>query len=223
MFRNRELRRFAALFVGIAAVATAVGFALHPAAGVLVLASAAAFGAVFWGVTRARYRRIAKLSEQIDRVLHQPGQLFISESDEGELSILQSEIAKMVLRIQEQNEALRREKNRLADSLADIAHQLRTPLTSANLTLSLLKNSAGEAERRALLRETEERFLQMDWLITSLLKLSRLDAGDCGFPRERVDVQDLIHTALRPFSIPMELHSIALRVDVPKGAVLVGR
>ena len=85
MFRNRELRRFAALFVGIAAVATAVGFALHPAAGGLVLVSAAAFGAVFWGFTRARYRRIAKLSEQIDRVLHQPGQLFISESDEGEL------------------------------------------------------------------------------------------------------------------------------------------
>ena len=222
MFRNRELRRFAALFVGIAAVATAVGFALHPAAGVLVLASTAAFGVVFWGFTRARYRRIAKLSEQIDRVLHQPGQLFISESDEGELSILQSEIAKMVLRIQEQNEALRREKNRLADSLADIAHQLRTPLTSANLTLSLLKNSAGEAERRALLRETEERFLQMDWLITSLLKLSRLDAGIVVFQRERVDVQDLIHTALRPFSIPMELHSIALRVDVPKGAVLWG-
>ena len=69
MFRNRELRRFAALFVGIAAVATAVGLALHPAAGVLVLVSAAAFGAVFWGFTRARYRRIAKLSEQIDRVL----------------------------------------------------------------------------------------------------------------------------------------------------------
>ena len=222
MFRNRELRRFAALFVGIAAVATAVGLALHPAAGVLVLVSAAAFGAVFWGFTRARYRRIAKLSEQIDRVLHQPGQLFISESDEGELSILQSEIAKMVLRIQEQNEALRREKNRLADSLADIAHQLRTPLTSANLTLSLLKNSAGEAERRALLRETEERFLQMDWLITSLLKLSRLDAGIVVFQRERVDVQDLIHTALRPFSIPMELHNIALRVDVPKEAVLWG-
>ena len=72
------------------------------------------------------------------------------------------------------------------------------------------------------MRETEERFLQMDWLITSLLKLSRLDAGIVVFQRERVDVQDLIHTALRPFSIPMELHNIALRVDVPKGAVLWG-
>ena len=85
MFRNRELRRFAALFVGIAAVATAVGFALHPAAGVLVLASAAAFGAVFWGVTRARYRRIAKLSEQIDRVLHQPGRHRAPTADPADL------------------------------------------------------------------------------------------------------------------------------------------
>ena len=63
-------------------------------------------------------------------------------------------------RIREQNDALKQDKIRLADSLADIAHQLRTPLTSANLILSLLSDTADENERRAFLRETEELLVQ---------------------------------------------------------------
>lgn len=124
--------------------------------------------------------------------------------DEGELSILHSEITKKMQRIREQNDALKQDKIRLADSLADIAHQLRTPLTSANLILSLLSDTADENERRAFLRETEELLVQMDWLITSLLKLSRLDAGVVVFQRGPVDVNGLIRSSLCPFLITMD-------------------
>lgn len=117
---------------------------------------------------------------------------------------------------------MKEEKEHLADSLADIAHQLRTPLTSANLILSLLKTTAGERERKDLLRETEELFIQMDWLITSLLKLSRLDAGIVVFQKEQIDVNNLIREALRPLVIPMELHNITLQMDVPKGIGIQG-
>lgn len=169
MFRNREIQRFTVLFVIITAASVIAGFGIHPAAGILALVSAAAFGAAFFLFTRARYKSIADISEQIDLVLHNDERLFVSESDEGEISILQSEITKMTLRIREQNNALKREKKHLADSLADIAHQLRTPLTSANLILSLLKNSPDERGRKALLRDMQGLFAQMDWLVTYLV------------------------------------------------------
>lgn len=222
MFRNKEIRQFAVLFAAITFIAAAVGFVIHPAAGILALVSSAAFGAAFFIFTRNRYQNIAQISEQIDLVLHNADYLFISESDEGELSILQSEITKMTLRIREQNEALKKEKQHLADSLADIAHQLRTPLTSANLILSLLKKSSDEKERKTLLRETEELFVQMDWLVTSLLKLSRLDAGIVVFQKERIDVENVVRTALRPFLISMDLHNVALETDIPHGVCLQG-
>ena len=76
--------------------------------------------------TRNRYKRIARLSGQIDLVLHNADHLYFEEAEEGELSILSSEISKMTLRIREQNQALRREKSNLAGSLADIAHQPRS-------------------------------------------------------------------------------------------------
>lgn len=222
MFRNKEFRQFAILFFLMASLAVTLGFVINTAAGILTLVSASAFGAVFYAFTKARYQSIARISDQIDLVLHNADQLYIGASDEGELSILQSEITKMTLRIREQNDALKDEKEHLADSLADIAHQLRTPLTSVNLILSLLENTPDENERKALIRETEELFAQMDWLLTSLLKLSRLDAGIVAFQSERIDVNTLISAALHPLLIPMELHDIALQIDVPKGIVIQG-
>ena len=222
MLRNKEFRQFAVVFSLIAAAAVALGFAVNTAAGILAIISAAAFGTAFYIFTKARYKSIAKISDQIDIVLHNADHLYIGESDEGELSILQSEITKMTLRIREQNNALRKEKENLADSLADIAHQLRTPLTSVNLILSLLENNPDEKERRALIRETKELFGQMDWLLTSLLKLSRLDAGIVAFKSERIDVNALVSAALHPFLIQMELHNIALQIDVPKGIIIQG-
>ncbi len=222
MLRNREIRQFSILFSLIAAATVMLGFAIHTSAGILAIASAAAFGTAFFTFTKARYKSIARISNQIDLVLHNADHLNIGESDEGELSILQSEITKMTLRIREQNDALKKEKEHLADSLADIAHQLRTPLTSVNLILSLLENNPDENERKALIWETKELFVQMDWLLISLLKLSRLDAGIVVFQSEQIDVNNLICASLRPFLIPMELHDIALQIDVPKGIIIQG-
>jgi len=222
MLRNREFRQLAILFSLIAATTVTLGFAINRLAGILAIASAAAFGTAFFVFTKARYKSIAQISDQIDLVLHNADHLYIGESDEGELSILQSEITKMTLRIREQNDALKKEKEHLADSLADIAHQLRTPLTSVNLILSLLENNSDENERKALIRETKELFVQMDWLLTSLLKLSRLDAGIVMFQSEQIDVNNLICAALRPLLIPMELHDIVLQIDVPKRIIIQG-
>jgi len=222
MLRNKEFRRFAILFSLIAAASVTLGFAINTTAAILGFASAAAFGATFFTFTKARYKHIAQLSKQIDLVLHNADRLGLDEPDEGELSILHSEITKMMLRIREQNDALKKEKEHLADSLADISHQLRTPLTSANLILSLLTNNPDENERKAFVREAEELLVRMDWLITSLLKLSRLDAGVVVFQSEPTGVNDLICAALRPLLIPMELHNIDLQIDMPKGVIIQG-
>ncbi len=222
MLRNREFRRFALVFTLIAAIFTALGFSINAAAGILFLGGAAAFATAFCVFTKARYQNIARISDQIDQVLHNAEHLFISDSEEGELSILSSEIQKMTLRIREQNDILKKEKAHLAESLADIAHQLRTPLTSVNLILSLLDNCTDEKERKAFVRETEELLVQMDWLLTSLLKLSRLDAGVVVFQCQQVDVREMISAAVRPLAISMELRDIDLTVDMPEGMVIEG-
>ena len=223
MLRNREIRQFAGLFLVITMMAAAAGiFLAGRAAGALILILAACYGAAFFRFTRKRYRRIARMSEQVDLVLHDQDRLYAAEEEEGELSVLQSEIGKMTLRIREQNRALQKEKEHLADSLADIAHQLRTPLTSVNLILSLLEGNPEEDRRRELFMELEDLLVRVDGLITSLLKLSRLDAGIIVFQKEPVEVKELIDAALRPLRIPMDLHDVIVRTEIPDDACMEG-
>ena len=148
MFRNKEIRWLGYGCLIVAILGAAAGFLIDRAAGMLVLGVTGGFGGLFFVFMRFRYRKIAELSELIDLVLHYGERVDIGEEEEGELSILRSEITKMTVRIREQNDALKREKKHLADSLADIAHQLRTPLTSANLVLTLMENDPDKGERK---------------------------------------------------------------------------
>jgi hypothetical protein len=183
--------------------------------GVIMTAACLALCAGFYLHRKNLNRNIAKLSEQIHMIMHGYDSYDLHVFKEGEFYILQNEVQKMTLRIREQNSALAKDKQYLADSLADIAHQLRTPLTSANLILSFL-------EKNPQVRELEELLVRMDWLITSLLKISRLDAGVVAFQRETVNVSGLIESALRPLAIPMELRGIDIQTDIPKDAAIRG-
>ena len=222
MLRNKEIRQLFAAFGALTAAAAVLCFFISPAAGFIVLLFAVLSGALFGHFTRVRYRRLADLSEEIDRLLHEEDRLFIADAEEGELAVLESEIAKMTVRLREQNDALKRERTYLADSLADIAHQLRTPLTSVNLVFTLLKDEQDPARRRELLREGTALLTQTDWLLTTLLKISRLDAGVIALQSVPVPLHELLDTAAEPLRIPMELHEVTLDAEIPPAACWQG-
>lgn len=210
LLRNREIRNELLIGLGITIVLSAVGFFIHPLAGVLLLVLGLGLSGLYLWFTKRRYDRIAALSQSIDRVLHGDESLLIEDSDEGELSILYHELHKMTVRLREQTEQLAADKVQLTDAIADIFHQIRTPLTSLTLGLALLKSPELSYERRIeitrdLLRQTE----RIRWLVETLLKLSKLDAKTARFEMQKVPVATLIARAVEPFSIAMELREIA--------------
>lgn len=153
-----------------------------------------------------RNRRLRRLSEDLDHLLHDGTPLPISQYREGELSILATQLQKVTLRLLESAERSRSDKKALADSLADISHQLRTPLTTMNLTATML--SAAElspSRRQELTAELRNLLHQTHWLVETLLKLSKLDAGTVTFAREEISVQQLLRHALAPLAVPMDL------------------
>jgi len=221
MFRNKDFLRVSLFAFGLAVILITAGFLVSTRTGLLVSITTLVFGSIFFFFTRERYRSISRISSQIDAVLHNEDRFSLDGFDEGELSILHNDITKMTLRIREQNEALVEDKKFLADSLADIAHQLRTPLTSTNLILSLLAKNPSEEDRHDFIREVEDLLAHMDWLITSLLKISRLDAGVTVFQNETVRVDDLVTASTRSLAIPLEIRNIALKVNIPDNAVIM--
>ena len=211
--KNPELKR-ELLICGLAALALAgLGLLLAPLCSLLVLGTGLVFMLLHVFFMRRRYREIAELSRSLDRVLHGQEQI-LEDNAEGELAILRSEIAKMTLRLKESADRLTDEKQELARALADISHQLRTPLTSMNLTLSLLTRAGGDETRRlALTRELKRSLERIDWLVETLLKLSKLDAGVVCFEPRPVTAAALTDQAVEALRIPMELRGQSFTLD----------
>ena len=214
LLRNRELRITLLLHGALTVIASATAWGFDPRAGVGVLALCGAFLLIHWIVTARRYRNLSDLSTRIDRILHGDRELFPLGCEEGELSILQSEIGKMVLRMKEQQEILQQDKVTLANAIADISHQIRTPLTSLNLLVSLLsEDDLPDERRKALTREVYELLSRIDRLITALLKMSKLDAGTVQLKQEKISLTELAKGAASPLSIPLDLHNVTMTIS----------
>ena len=215
LLKNKELRRELA-FYGMAAVILSILSALwEPAAGLFLLASGAMFILLNLCFARRRYRAMAELSLRIDRVLHGYDNALITEHDEGELSILESEVKKMTVRLKESADLLQAEKAGLSRAIEDIFHQIRTPLTALNIEAALLAEEDLPYERRVrLTREARRQLQRLEWLVEALLKISRIDAGAIEFRKDTVTLQELVKKAAEPLSIPMELRDQRLETAV---------
>ena len=211
LMRNPEVARFT-LWLGVTSlVLVVVGFIVGPLAALVALAACLGLTGLFWVFTRRRYRRLAELGEQIDRVLHGADQVDIAGVAEGELSILGSEIHKLTVRLREQAEALRADKAYLADSLADVAHQLRTPMTSIRMLAGFLAQPGLDDDRRLeFSRELDGLLNRVDWLLTALLKIATMDAGTARFQRDQVSVRALVARAVQPLAIPLDIQGVEL-------------
>ena len=132
---------------------------------------------------------------------------------EGELAILRTEIRKMMNKLNHQANLLMEDKKYLLNSIADISHQIRTPLTAINLIVSRLRGEKHEADRQRLLHELEQLLVHMDWLIEALLKMAKLDAGTVSMKKKTVNVSDLLKKSVQDFLIPMELREQNLVID----------
>lgn len=205
--RNTERWRSGILFAAIGGGFTIAGFFLSLRCGILTGVACAALLGIHWWTEYAYYRQLKTLSEGLDRLLHSGTPLPVAAYSEGELAILADEIQKLTLRLSETIDALTAEKRALAQSLADISHQLRTPMTAMSLTVTMLsERELPEARRVALAHELRGELLRMDWLVETLLKLSRLDAGMVTLACTRVAVSEVVRRAIQPLAIPMELH-----------------
>lgn len=140
--------------------------------------------------------------------------LDLADNSEDELSNLKNELYKITLSLKEQAEHAREQKRALADSVSDISHQLKTPLTSISVLLDNLNEQEQMAEtvRQKFLQEITHQITLVNWLIVAMLKLSRLDAGVVEFEREPVSLVTLLQEVIDNLELLAELRDIRLVV-----------
>ena len=212
--RNRELTRFFALLALITAAASgAAGFFIGAAAGLAVGGLGLVLLFLFGIFTYRRYEKLRLLADYLRDIRDGQYRLAMQNYEEGELSILQSEIYKVTVLLEEQAKTLKKEKQQLADSMSDISHQLKTPLTSMLMMTDLLCEQPMDADTgKTFLLQIREQLERMQWLVSSLLKLAKLDAGAVTLKREPLTAFSLIHKAVAPLLVMMEDKGLSLEI-----------
>ena len=213
-FRNPEIKKEGIIWLFAVLLTAFLGWYLASVRGLyLCLFCAVIFAVIHFSSSVIRYRKIAGLADEVQHFLHVFEYVDVGGEKEGELAILRTEIRKMMNKLNHQANLLMEDKKYLLNSIADISHQIRTPLTAINLIVSRLRGEKNEADRHRLLHELEQLLVHMDWLIEALLKMAKLDAGTVSMKKKTVNVSDLLKKSVQDFLIPMELREQNLVID----------
>ena len=144
--------------------------------------------------------------------------LKIEENTENELSNLSNELYKITVMLKEQTEKSNKDKQILQTSLEDISHQLKTPLTSISIMLDNIRENPqmDEHTRQEFIHEISRQVDWINWLVISLLKLSKLESGTAIFKAEKIDVKKLIDNVIKNLAIPLDIKQQKINVSENK-------
>ena len=117
---------------------------------------------------------------------------------------------------------LSRERNALADSLADVSHQIRTPLTAITLMLPVVERADDARERKRAVRELESMIERVSWLVTTLLKIAKVDAGAMHVEQREVRAAEVARRAVAPLATAMDLRDVNLVLELDETATFQG-
>lgn len=155
-------------------------------------------------------RSLNKISHSISRVLNNDYSIHLKDYEDGYLSSLNNDVCKIITELKEQRDLLGKEKKYLEETLSDISHQLRTPLTSMYVINDLLETNLSSEKKKEFLSKNRTQLERIEWLVTSLLKLSRLESGSVELNKEEVNVHKLIESAIDPVRINLELKGVSI-------------
>ena len=195
---------------------------LLPAGLALTGLACAGFALLLAGYRRSISAQVAGLSAYLRQIEAGDYALDVRDNGEGSFSLLKNDLYKVTVRLREQAELLQKDKTALSNLIADISHQIKTPLTSLGVLADLLAEDPPEEDRRAFVERLRAQLGRSQWLVAALLKLARLDAGTAAFKSEPVDVRRLIERALEPLQIPLEIKNQRLEVHGDDGASFTG-
>lgn len=173
---------------------------------------------------RRRNQKVDEFVQYIRRIEQGVYQIPLDENEEEELSNLKNELYKITVMLRETAELSKKQKRALSDSVSDISHQLKTPLTSCLILLDNMTESTHmeEGTRRQFVAEITRQLTSVNWLVQVLLKLSRLDAGVVELKEEEIRIQQLLEQAIDKVALLAEWKEISIQVSGELQAVIRG-
>lgn len=160
-------------------------------------------------------KKLKEITNYIEQINRKNYSLDIEDNTEDELSILKNEIYKTTVMLKEAAENSANDKLKLKDSLSDISHQLKTPLTSIIIMLdNILDNdNMDENVRNDFIKEIKKEITNIRFLVETLLKLSKFDSNSINFIKSEVSLKEIVDETVKKVSVLCDLKNIQINVQ----------
>lgn len=175
---------------------------------------------ILWIITiliylNKRDKKLKEIKKYINEISNRNYQLDIDENSEDELSNLKNELYKITVMLKEESENSKKDKENLKISVQDISHQLKTPLTSISIMLDNIKENPqmDEKTKQKFIFEISRQIEWINWLVISMLKLSKLDADVVEFYPEKINISKFISEIIKNLEIPIEIKNQNIIVE----------
>ena len=160
-------------------------------------------------------KKINEITKYIEEINRGNYKLNIEENTEDELSILKNELYKITIMLKEVAENSQKDKTTLKDSLSDISHQIKTPITSILIMLDNILSDENMPEdiKKDFIKDIKREIVNIKFLVESILKLSKIDSNSIKFIKKEVFIKDIINEAVKNVSMLSELKNIEIIVS----------
>ena len=160
-------------------------------------------------------KKINEITKYIEEINRGNYKLNIEENTEDELSILKNELYKITIMLKEVAENSQKDKTTLKDSLSDISHQIKTPITSILIMLDNILSDENMPEdiKKDFIKDIKREIINIKFLVESILKLSKIDSNSIKFIKKEVFIKDIINEAVKNVSMLSELKNIEIIVS----------
>lgn len=170
---------------------------------------------IFIKYNNSKDKKLSEITKYIEEINNKNYKLDIEDNTEDELSILKNEIYKVTVMLKETAENSLKDKINLKDSLSDISHQLKTPLTSIIIMIDeILENEDMDiATRNDFFKDIKREITNINFLVASLLKLSKFDANTIKFFNKEEYIDKIVKEAVKNVSLLCDLKNIKINFN----------
>lgn len=167
---------------------------------------------------RNKKNNAEKLKNYLEKI--NKGDYSLNLNIDEDFSILSDELYKTIITLRELKENAIQDRINLKNNIADISHQLKTPITSINIMAELIENSDSKNEDKEYIYRLNKQIKRLEALTNSLLTMSKLDANTIEFKKDVVNMRRIIDLAIEPIIYLMESKSIKLNIIGDKAAII---
>ena len=191
---------------------------------ILIVLFSVLYMAIIFIYLKQRDKKINQITQYINEIKNRKYDLNINENSEDELSNLKNELYKITIMLKEESEISRQDKEKIKMSVEDISHQLKTPLTSIMIMLDNLKDNPNmdEDTKQKFIFEISKQVDWINWLVISILKLSRLEADVVKFSNNKINVKKFIDEIIGNLEIPIEIKNQKISIEGDEDASFIG-